>query len=139
MDPADMDDGELREYCERLQALGKKDIRQVLRDESHRRPEYQGFVYILSNTAMPDLLKIGVTVGRVEYRARSLCTTGVPEPFRIEREFPVYTNLNELEQRVHRALAIFRAKRNREFFRLSVEHAVNAIQSVLEEAPAVTI
>ena len=43
---------ELIAYRDRLQALKKKDLRQVLSDEFHGRPEYQGFVYILSNPAI---------------------------------------------------------------------------------------
>jgi len=140
MDPADMSDDELCAYLERFQAFRKKDIRQLLKDEFHGRPEHHGFVYILSNPAMPGLLKIGSTVGPVETRARSLSrTTGVPEPFKVEKVFPVYINPKEAEKRAHRVLDLFRSTRNREFFRLSVENAVDAIQPLLEDAQSTTI
>jgi hypothetical protein len=76
-------------------------------------------------------LKIGSTVGRVAIRARQLRTTGVPEPFKVESSFPVYMNPIEVEKRVHRVLEIFRSRGDREFFRVSVEYAVAAIESVL--------
>jgi hypothetical protein len=131
MNPADMSDEELRGYHKRLRTLGKMDLRQVVRDESHGWPEYQGFVYVLSNPAIPGHLKIGSTVGRVAIRARQLRTTGVPEPFKVESSFPVYMNPIEVEKRVHRVLEIFRSRGDREFFRVSVEYAVAAIESVL--------
>ena len=138
MQPENMGDEALRAYLDRFKVLRKKDIRQVLKDESHGRPEYQGFVYVLSNPAMPGLLKIGSTVGRVENRARKLRTTGVPNPFKIESVFPVYMNPKKVEKRVHRVLELFRSGGDREFFRLSVEYAVAAIQSVLETAQSAT-
>src|SRR5437667_5955882 len=92
MDPKDMNELELRAYHQRFHLLGKKDIRQCLKDESLGRPEHHGFIYILSNPAMPDLVKIGATCGPVEKRAAELATTGVPEVFKIEKRFPVYAN-----------------------------------------------
>ena len=38
-------------------------------------------VYILTNEAMPDMVKIGITSTTVEERMKSLQTTGVPLPF----------------------------------------------------------
>ena len=38
-------------------------------------------VYILTNEAMPDMVKIGITSTTVEERMKSLQSTGVPLPF----------------------------------------------------------
>ena len=40
-----------------------------------------GSVYILTNEAMPDLIKIGCTTRTAEERAQELYTTEVPHPF----------------------------------------------------------
>ena len=44
----------------------------------------QGWLYCLSNPAMPGLLKIGQTKNEPKIRADQLQTTGVPLPFKIE-------------------------------------------------------
>ena len=43
-----------------------------------------GWLYCLSNPAMPGLLKIGQTKNEPKFRATQLQTTGVPLPFKIE-------------------------------------------------------
>ena len=40
-----------------------------------------GTVYVLTNPAMPDLVKIGKTTRDVPFRLSNLYTTGVPLPF----------------------------------------------------------
>ena len=45
-----------------------------------------GYVYILSNPAMPGLLKIGYTERDVQERVKELSNTGIPSPFE-DRDF----------------------------------------------------
>ena len=40
-----------------------------------------GIVYVLTNAAMPGLVKIGITENNVEDRIRGLDNTSVPVPF----------------------------------------------------------
>jgi T5orf172 domain-containing protein len=139
VDSNSMSDEELRAHIERLRKLRKKGLGQVLKDESHGRPEHQGFIYIASNPAMPGLLKIGSTAGPAEKRVLALSRpTGVPEPFKVERWFPVYQNPKKLEKKIHGALALFRLTKTREFFRLSVEYAAAAIEAILGEIDPVS-
>ena len=42
------------------------------------------FIYVLSNLAFPDLVKIGYSREIPDLRAEQLYTTGVPCPFEIE-------------------------------------------------------
>jgi hypothetical protein len=73
----------------------------------------------------------------VETRVAGLnSATGVPEPFKIEKRFPVYANPKQIEKKIHSMLAIFRSARSREFFRLSVEHAATVIDALLAKIVA---
>ncbi len=78
-----------------------------------------GFVYCLSNPALPGLYKIGHTLRSPHERARQLSSTGVPDEFfvmgYIEIESPEWW-----DHRFHLCLARFRSNDKREFFRCDV-------------------
>lgn len=86
----------------------------------------KGYVYIISNKAMPGIFKIGFTLKDPALRAKELDSTGVPYPFIVEYEILVdepYT----LEQHVHKAL---RSQREgKEWFRCDFSKAVQTIHS----------
>lgn len=87
----------------------------------------KGFVYILSNAGMPGLLKIGFSTKVPTERAAELNTTGVPSPFDVE----YYCLIEEpatLEAAVHKALSSNRHTGDREFFRLSLAAAIQAVE-----------
>jgi hypothetical protein len=131
-----MSDDQLREHIAKLQAVGKKDIAQIIEDEALGRPEYRGFLYILSNVAMPGLVKVGISSGQPLERAKELSRhTGVPTPFVVECFFPIYEDLRSVESKVHKGLDVFRENSSREFFRLPVEIAELEIQALLRQAP----
>lgn len=80
-------------------------------------------VYVLSNSAMPGLVKIGYTAEQdVETRIAQLYTTGVPVPFEIEYAHQV-PNALELEKALHLAFAPYRVHSRREFFKIAPEQA----------------
>ena len=87
----------------------------------------KGFVYILSNPAFPDLLKVGWSQKVPPERAVELFTTGVPAPFEV-----VYYCLTEgdeaLEGRIHEALGRRRYRDDREFFRVTLSEARAVIE-----------
>ena len=86
-----------------------------------------GFVYVLSNQAMPDIVKIGFSTRLSEDRARELSTTSLPYPFEVMYRAAT-SQPRKVEQAVHRLLVDERVTPNREFFRVSVETAVGAIR-----------
>lgn len=88
-----------------------------------------GYVYILSNQAFPGLIKIGFSRKEPSLRAGELFTTGVPTPFQVEY-FCVVENYSAVEAKVHTKLNKFRNRRDREFFKLSVRAAAQAIESI---------
>jgi T5orf172 domain len=126
---------ELEAHIANLRRVQKKDLRQLLADEAYGRPEYEGFIYILSNPSMPGILKIGYTSGTVEKRAAELSSpSGVPEAYTIEKTFAVYSTPRDVEKKVHRVLNARRVSHSREFFRLSLDDAVFRIQAVFAGA-----
>lgn len=87
-----------------------------------------GFVYVMSNPAMPNLVKVGKSDRDPEtHRKYELETTGVPDSFNVEYSVFVDDHDN-VERVVHKALSSCRYKPNREFFECSIPTAINAIQ-----------
>jgi len=85
-----------------------------------------GYVYILTNAHMPGLVKIGRTSVNPSYRANQIYQTGVPSPFEVNRF--VYTpDCIELELLVHKSLDASRVSPGREFFKIDVAKAGNAL------------
>lgn len=87
----------------------------------------KGYVYVLSNSAMPGLLKIGRTINSPEDRARQLDQTGVPMPFVVECAY-LSPDCEQLESRVHEALRGVRAREEREFFKIELDDAKSCIE-----------
>jgi hypothetical protein len=77
-----------------------------------------GVVYILSNSYMPGLIKIGKTSNLVSDRASQLYTTGVPVPFTCESAWEV-ADMDATEAALHTAFGDVRINPKREFFKLA--------------------
>jgi len=92
-----------------------------------------GRVYVLSNKAMPGLLKIGYTMNTVEGRVKELSSaTGVPSEFFIEYQVEC-RDAAGVEALVHQSLHNSRHNNSREFFLISLEDAVNEIRKHAKE------
>ncbi len=85
-----------------------------------------GYVYVLSNPSMPNLLKIGYTERDVDERVEELNSTGVPVPFETEAIFGS-PNAYEDEQAIHNILEQYRLANNREFFSIDIKEVVQCI------------
>jgi hypothetical protein len=81
-------------------------------------------VYVLTNPAMPGLVKIGIA-GQEDANSRitQLYSTGVPVPFQLEYACRV-ENAENVENALHVAFAPNRVNPKREFFRIDPEQAV---------------
>lgn len=86
-----------------------------------------GYVYILVNSSMPGVIKVGRTLRDTRARARELSTSGVPTPFQVAFELFSEDHAT-LEARVHTELADFRVSPNREFFRYPLDRAIALLQ-----------
>lgn len=90
-----------------------------------------GSVYILSNNAMPGILKIGHTTRMVEERAEELSKqTGVPEKFVVEYDWLV-ENPEQYERLIHANLKKYRISEDKEFFRIEKDLAQKACQRII--------
>lgn len=89
-----------------------------------------GFVYILTNEAMPGFVKIGFTQKNdVADRVRELDNTAVPMPFEIHYAAEV-PNCRKIERTLHFVFGENRARKNREFFRINPDLAKAIIELV---------
>ena len=93
-----------------------------------------GWIYILSTRELRDLLKIGVTTRTVETRAHEINgATGVAIPFGVRRCWRVLEP-KKAEKLVHEALAGYRLRDDREFFRMEFTLAAELTQGAIRGA-----
>lgn len=96
-------------------------------------------VYVLTNPAMPGLVKIGRTSSDdAGTRLAQLYTTGVPFPFHLEFACRV-PNSAEVEAALHRAFAPQRVNARREFFQIDPEQAIAILRLLHVEDATATI
>ena len=101
----------------------------------------RGIVYVLTNEAMPGMVKIGMTNRNdIKSRLGELYTTGVPLPFTCEYACRVpKARLQGIEKALHDAFAPQRVNESREFFRISKDQVIpllkviNDLQDITEE------
>jgi len=85
-------------------------------------------VYVLTNPAMPGLVKIGKTTQlEVEDRMKQLYGTGVPVPFDCAFACQV-KDATEVERALHFAFGNSRVNPNREFFRIESERVIAVLK-----------
>ncbi|MFK5922060.1 MAG: GIY-YIG nuclease family protein [Verrucomicrobiota bacterium] len=92
-----------------------------------------GIIYVLTNPAMPGLVKIGKTARNgVDTRLNELYSTGVPVPFecafagRVEDE-------NVVERAFHQAFGPYRLNPKREFFQIDPDQAIALLKLMIIE------
>jgi hypothetical protein len=87
----------------------------------------RGWVYVISNDSMPDLVKVGYSTKDSKARAVELSGTGSPTPFRVRYDALVFEP-RSIEGKVHAKLSSFRA--GKEWFRCPPTIAINAIKEI---------
>ena len=93
-----------------------------------------GYVYVMVNPSLPNMVKIGMTTKDPNERAKELSSaTGVPTPFILVFYKP-FRNCYITEQRIHQFLEDkgYRVKNNREFFNISTNFAIDVVQAYYE-------
>ena len=92
----------------------------------------KGFIYILINPSLKNLLKIGMTTRSPEERAKELSTTGVPTPFFVAFSEEV-SDCQIIEKEIHLQLESFRYIKNREFFEIPLAQAIKIVGKKIED------
>jgi hypothetical protein len=86
----------------------------------------RGWVYVITNKAMPGLVKVGYSTKDPMLRAKELDGTGVPHAFEVIYDALV-SNPREVEQKAHKLLS--ESREAKEWFHCSIEAALQAIRS----------
>jgi hypothetical protein len=92
--------------------------------------ETRGWIYVITNQAMPNLVKIGFSTKDPVLRAKELDNTGNPHEYIVRYDVLVRNPL-EKEKLIHNHLCDL--LENKEWFRCSVEKAISEIQIILKE------
>lgn len=93
----------------------------------------RGWVYVITNKAMPGLHKVGFSTKDPVLRAEALVHTGSPHPYSVVYDALV-ENARGVEQAAHRLLN--NKREGKEWFRCS---AVEAIEAVKKAAPSILL
>lgn len=90
----------------------------------------KGIVYVLTNSAMPGLVKIGMTTREsIDTRMKELYSTGVPVPFDCAYACEVKaSDCAKIEKALHKAFEPNRINANREFFSIKPEQATAILE-----------
>ena len=86
-----------------------------------------GIVYILSNPAFDNYVKIGRTID-IEQRMKQLDNTSVPLPFRCVFAIEVDDDDDVVEKLVHQTFADVRVRTTREFFEIDAQRVIAALK-----------
>ena len=92
----------------------------------------EGIIYVLTNPAMPDMVKIGKTGSDLSVRLDSLYSTGVPLPFECAHAAKV-PDMGKWEKAFHTAFGPYRVNPKREFFSIDPEQAVALLELMAVE------
>lgn len=95
-----------------------------------------GYIYILRNRRIPDLVKIGRTKRLPEKRALEISgREGIPVPYQVAWDVKVKDCI-KMERLVHQKLNYCRENPNREFFEISISEAKRIIKSIIQQEGA---
>tara|TARA_B100000242_G_scaffold293732_1_gene272807 strand:- start:3173 stop:3784 length:612 start_codon:yes stop_codon:yes gene_type:complete len=98
----------------------------------------EGIVYVLTNPAMPGMVKIGKTTRDVSLRLAGLYSTGVPLPFECEYAALV-SDVDKTEKAFHNAFEQSRVNPRREFFNINPKQAINVLKLMAIEDVTPTV
>lgn len=91
-----------------------------------------GYVYILKNSRLHGLVKIGYTTTSVQERVDTINNaTGVAEKFEIFSFYKV-NDAQKMEATIHKKLAKYRTRNHKEFFEIKAEVAKDYVEKIIK-------
>lgn len=123
---------EIKLKLEDLQKIQRK-IELILRarKKSEEKFSNEGYVYVLSNKAFPNIFKIGSTYSLPEERAEELTGTGNLYPFVVEDAIKI-KDAEYYEKQIHKLFSKERVKKNREFFEIELNTIKEKLRLIKE-------
>ena len=97
----------------------------------------KNIVYILTNPDYEGSVKIGYTDGKLRARLQQLNNTGIRYPFKCVYACKI-KNAKEVEKKLHDYFKDKRDNQSREFFQISVEEVIKAIQLIDNDLEDIT-
>lgn len=95
-----------------------------------------GFIYVLLNPSIPNMVKIGKTTETSEKRARAISSaTGVPTEFIVLYDALV-SNVEKAETEIHTFFSDYRPNKRREFFNVPPKLAIRVMIDIAQKYPA---
>ncbi len=90
-----------------------------------------GYIYIMTNPALPNMVKIGYT-NNVETRRQKLSTTALPYEYEVYATYETSGNLEDkkLHKMIDNLNPDLRVSKNREFFVMSPEDAYQLLEAI---------
>ena len=88
-----------------------------------------GYVYVLTNEAYPNLVKIGMTTSSSVRRLKGVNGSGVVDDWKVADDFHCLRPW-DLEQAIHAKLDTLRFRGDREFFEMGVVEAMDVIREI---------
>ncbi|WP_415886614.1 GIY-YIG nuclease family protein [Neptuniibacter sp. QD37_6] len=85
----------------------------------------KGWIYVISNESLQDIVKVGTTDRDPSIRAKELGSTGLPHPYTVQYELLTY-DPKLVEKEAHKLLKEFNA--GKEWFKCSIDSAIEAIK-----------
>lgn len=110
-------------------------LKEVQNIDNKNRGTNAGYVYVLVNSSIKDMVKIGKTTRTAEERAKELSsTTGVPTPYVVAYEC-FFNDCSKAEKYIHNFLEKdnHRTSKQREFFNISSSHAIQVVMDAKEQ------
>lgn len=99
-----------------------------------KKKEKKNFIYIFTNPAYPDMVKIGYTKD-VEARRKELNSPGVPDEFEIYATCETSADKQQSDKKVHRLIDILNPNlrhNNKEFYEMTPENAYTVLKVLVE-------